>query len=286
MFCEECGKQIPDNSKFCDGCGAPVKSVQRPGEEPKYEEPRYEEPRYDGPKYEEPRYEGPKYEGPRYEEPRYERSVYERPQEYGYPEKEEKRKKGGAQTALIVVLSVVAVALIVVLVVLGIRTFGGKKDGGGESQIAAGETRETKENLFEKEEEASQAESTALETTAPETVPPATETPAPSTAAPPETTVPPTTEAVSEYILPTSNSAYLTEADLAPLTKEQLRLARNEIYARHGRKFKDAALNEYFLSKSWYVPTIEPDRFNENVFNSYETANRKLIADYEKKMGY
>ena len=70
------------------------------------------------------------------------------------------------------------------------------------------------------------------------------------------------------------------------LTREQLRLARNEIYARHGRKFKDAALDEYFRSKSWYMPTIEPDNFNENVFNDYEIANRKLIADYEKKMGY
>jgi len=28
MFCEKCGKQIPDNSAFCDGCGAPVAPVE------------------------------------------------------------------------------------------------------------------------------------------------------------------------------------------------------------------------------------------------------------------
>lgn len=27
MFCQKCGKQIPDNSKFCNGCGAQVASV-------------------------------------------------------------------------------------------------------------------------------------------------------------------------------------------------------------------------------------------------------------------
>ncbi|MCI9486362.1 MAG: YARHG domain-containing protein [Lachnospiraceae bacterium] len=314
MFCEECGKQIPDNSKFCDGCGAPVKSVETaeaPVEQSSYQaEAFYGEPQTSGldagrtGMVQEPRRgqnHGQSYGNTGYGQPYGGDVGYGRPhggrghgqpyggdadygQSYGgdtgygrfyegRPESEDK-KKGSLQTVLIVVLGVVAVALIGVLIFLGIRTFGGKKDGGGESPAVVSEREETQEETSAEAEE--MTEEAVTETTEA----------APTAPTVPETTVPPTTEAVSEYILPTSNSAYLTEMDLIPLTKEQLRLARNEIYARHGRKFKDASLNEYFLSKSWYVPLIEPDHFNENVFNDYETANRKLIADYEKKMGY
>ena len=79
---------------------------------------------------------------------------------------------------------------------------------------------------------------------------------------------------------------YLTEDDLAGFTAEQCRLARNEIYARHGRRFKDPALQRYFDSLSWYNGTIEPSDFNDNVFNSYERANCSLIIDYEREHGY
>ena len=57
----------------------------------------------------------------------------------------------------------------------------------------------------------------------------------------------------SEYILPNSNTVKLTRADLQGLSLEQLRLARNEIYARHGTIFGPADLQQYFGSKSWYT---------------------------------
>lgn len=248
MFCEECGKQIPDNSKFCDGCGAPVKPVEMQGYEP-YRDPSFQQP-----------YQNLEYGG------------------------REKKKKGNAQTIAIIILSIVALILIGVLVFLGIRTFGEKKKGGSDGNVVAEETGRSENDPEETEEIHSEEES---ETKLPETESFVPETPAsPETVSQPETSVPVVTEVTSEYILPTSDSAYLTEADIAVLSKEELRLARNEIYARHGRKFKDDSLNEYFKSKSWYVPLIDPDHFNENVFNDYEVANRKLIADYEKKMGY
>ena len=93
-------------------------------------------------------------------------------------------------------------------------------------------------------------------------------------------------ESDSEYLLADSDSRYLTEDDLAGFTAEQCRLARNEIYARHGRRFKDPALQRYFDSLSWYNGTIEPSDFNDNVFNSYERANCILIIDYEREHGY
>ena len=41
-----------------------------------------------------------------------------------------------------------------------------------------------------------------------------------------------------EYIIPYSNTRYLTDADLDSLSEWDLKLARNEIYARHGRRFR------------------------------------------------
>ena len=93
-------------------------------------------------------------------------------------------------------------------------------------------------------------------------------------------------ESDSEYLLADSDSRYLTEDDLAGFTAEQCRLARNEIYARHGRRFSDPALQRYFDSLSWYNGTIEPSDFNDNVFNSYERGNCSLIIDYEREHGY
>lgn len=86
----------------------------------------------------------------------------------------------------------------------------------------------------------------------------------------------------SAYICPGSNSRYLTEADLAGLTDWQLLLARNEIYARHGRKFDDPNIRAYFESKSWYRGTVDPDSFSTSVFNEYELANIEFIKEHEK----
>lgn len=57
---------------------------------------------------------------------------------------------------------------------------------------------------------------------------------------------------VSKYIISDSDKRLLTEADLKGLTKSELGLARNEIYARHGRKFKMAEYSNYFSKCSWY----------------------------------
>ncbi|MDO4328918.1 MAG: YARHG domain-containing protein [Lachnospiraceae bacterium] len=86
----------------------------------------------------------------------------------------------------------------------------------------------------------------------------------------------------SGFILPESDSRYYTEAELVSLSKSQLRLARNELYARRGRKFNSEDLNAYFNQFDWYSPTIEPEDFNDDsMFNKYEKANRDLIKSME-----
>lgn len=92
--------------------------------------------------------------------------------------------------------------------------------------------------------------------------------------------------AAEEYILPESGSRYLSESDLQGLSKEECRIARNEIFARHGRKFDDEELQEYFNSCSWYTGTIAPEDFDDSVLNEYEIANRDLIVTYEQEKGY
>lgn len=90
----------------------------------------------------------------------------------------------------------------------------------------------------------------------------------------------------SDYILPMSDRIYLTEDDLKALTQDELRLARNELYARHGRLFKDQELQAYFNRFDWYDGRIAPDQFSDSMLNPYEVANRDLIVAYEEKMGY
>lgn len=89
------------------------------------------------------------------------------------------------------------------------------------------------------------------------------------------------------YLLPDSATRRLTEADLTGMTREQLRLARNEIYARRGRKFSDKSLKDYFGAQAWYRGRISGRDFNEKtMLNLVEQANVEVIKSYEKKMGY
>lgn len=88
-----------------------------------------------------------------------------------------------------------------------------------------------------------------------------------------------------DYIFPDSDSRYLTDEDLAGYSSDQLELAKNEIYARHGRKFVTQRIADYFNSKSWYKGTEDPETFDNNqgdIFNEYEVSNISKIADTEK----
>ena len=95
-----------------------------------------------------------------------------------------------------------------------------------------------------------------------------------------------TAKAEEEWIFPDSNTVLLTKSDLEALSAEECKIARNEIYARHGRKFNDAFLQSYFESCEWYQGTVEADSFNEQELNETELANRNLIAAYEAEKGY
>jgi len=70
----------------------------------------------------------------------------------------------------------------------------------------------------------------------------------------------------------------LEEGILGDMFAEDLRVLRNEIYARHGRIFKDAELQKYFESQAWYKPN--PD-FKDDQLNEIEAANLAKIKSAE-----
>jgi hypothetical protein len=67
--------------------------------------------------------------------------------------------------------------------------------------------------------------------------------------------------------------------ELSGLYIEDLRVLRNEIYARRGRVFKSKDLNEYFIAQPWYKP--DPN-YSDAALTDIEKANLKVIADAEK----
>ncbi len=72
----------------------------------------------------------------------------------------------------------------------------------------------------------------------------------------------------------------LAEETLLDLFTEDLRVLRNEIYARRGRIFKDAELQKYFAAQSWYQPN--PD-FKDEQLSDIEFQNLAAIKKAEEQ---
>jgi hypothetical protein len=73
----------------------------------------------------------------------------------------------------------------------------------------------------------------------------------------------------------------LNVSELQGRSSWELNILRNEIYARHGRRFDDHALQSYFDSQPWYRGTFAPNRFREDWLTPVERANATLIREYQ-----
>lgn len=71
----------------------------------------------------------------------------------------------------------------------------------------------------------------------------------------------------------------LPEDSLSGMFTEDLRVLRNEIYARRGRVFKDKELQKYFEGTDWYKPN--PD-FKDDMLGEIEYKNLALIKTAEE----
>jgi len=83
-----------------------------------------------------------------------------------------------------------------------------------------------------------------------------------------------------EMLLPESQHRKLSEPDIAGLSKIELRVARNEIFARHGYIFKSKELNYHFSGTSWYKPKSKDvtlsdvEQYNVGFLKKHELAER------------
>ena len=88
----------------------------------------------------------------------------------------------------------------------------------------------------------------------------------------------------SEYIFADADTRYLSQEEVDKLSLQAVCYAKNEIYARHGRKFLSTELQEYFNDKSWYQGTVEAEKFSPSVFNKYESDNIQILVKAEEKL--
>ena len=73
----------------------------------------------------------------------------------------------------------------------------------------------------------------------------------------------------------------ISEPMLRGLSLHELRLLRNEVYARHGRVFKTLWIQQYFGSQPWYDPK---DEFQDDELTGPDKTNVETIVAYENKL--
>lgn len=68
--------------------------------------------------------------------------------------------------------------------------------------------------------------------------------------------------------------------DLSTYNLSELKLLRNEIYARYGRKFKDESLQKYFENQQWYKPNL---KYNSKLLTKKDYELIEKIRDLEEQ---
>ena len=100
-------------------------------------------------------------------------------------------------------------------------------------------------------------------------------------------TVTPSREAAPATVvqMPDLMTRPLTELDLAGKSFQELDLMRNEIYARHGRRFMRADLQAYFDSQPWYRPVYTPEEFPMSLLSAVQRQNADFIQRHQQVDG-
>lgn len=80
---------------------------------------------------------------------------------------------------------------------------------------------------------------------------------------------------------PFASTHILTPGILGYFKKEELRIMRNEIYARHGYVFSDEKLQDFFQSQPWYQPITDNSKVQ---LSPLEVFNIQIIKQTEKSV--
>ena len=70
----------------------------------------------------------------------------------------------------------------------------------------------------------------------------------------------------------------MTASDIAGMSDDDIQLAINTIYARHGYQFKDSELLQYFKGFDWYQPSETDMETVKNSFSEIERKNMEFLA--------
>lgn len=84
--------------------------------------------------------------------------------------------------------------------------------------------------------------------------------------------------ATGEGNYPEGSSRMLTRSDLVNLSSFELKIMRNEIFARHGLIFKTEDMQQYFAQQKWYKPLYSDV---SNALSATEKRNVDFIKGYE-----
>jgi hypothetical protein len=84
----------------------------------------------------------------------------------------------------------------------------------------------------------------------------------------------------ADLTFPDSSTRLLQPSEVYPLGPATLKIARNEIFARKGMRFKTPFLQQWFSRYAWYRP-----RFDRVPLNPVERANVELIRQAEARYG-
>lgn len=81
---------------------------------------------------------------------------------------------------------------------------------------------------------------------------------------------------------PTVLDGQLTVAQIEGMSRRDLRLLRNTVYARRGRPFQSPVLQMYFYNKDWYTAN---DAFKESMLSELDKRNIQLVQSMEDRLG-
>ncbi len=275
MFCSKCGKQIRDGLKYCTNCGAPIEQC----EDYKNSNTGNSDRILAGGKVNLKKDDSALSPVAVLQSGNSNDADTENTNKNSTVKKPKKNK--GFKIVIITILGIILAILLIffALIQSGFISISIENNEKQESVLDKSDKPSKKENdrkAKEKERESEERTMPTVSQNEPDTVPTVSQT---------ETT--PTTVALNnDFVLPDSSIRVLDKSELAGLTAEQCRIARNEIYAKHGRMFDDAGLQNYFNSCSWYHGTIPADRFSDTMLSDIEIQNRNLIVSYEKEKGY
>ena len=96
------------------------------------------------------------------------------------------------------------------------------------------------------------------------------------------------TQADIDDLMSRAEKAYQTEGYSGTLNQYKAMIlcyARNEIFARHGRKFSSPELQDLFNSMDWYEPVYEPSQFDYKDLTDIEKKNVDFIKKQEESYG-